>query len=125
MNEGLIVDVNIYLKSIWEDMMVVVLVAPPATAESNKELSKDLVQDIASLTSAVAIVMRDPASLLKSHTQKYRGYDRVRSGPQGGKNRHKYNSSDIEGIHIPLAVEPALSFHLFLKSLNARAAFVG
>ena len=68
MNEGLIVDVNINLESIREHMMGVVLVAPPATTESKEELSKDFVQDIASLTSAVAIVMRNPASLFESNT---------------------------------------------------------
>jgi hypothetical protein len=74
-------------------MMVVLLVAPPATTESKEDLSKDYVQDIASLTSAVAIVICDPASLFDSQTQEYRGYERVRSRPHGGKNRQ--NPRDI------------------------------
>lgn len=66
MNEGLIVDVSINLKSIREHMMGVVLIAPPASTESKDEQSKELVQDLTSLTSAVAIVMCNPASLLDS-----------------------------------------------------------
>jgi len=57
MDNGLVVNIHIYIKSIREDMMSIVLVAPPLRAEAEDDVSENLVQDIASLASAVTIVV--------------------------------------------------------------------
>lgn len=66
MNNGLVMNVDIDLKSIREYMMCVVLVTPPTGAESKEELSEDFIKDVAGFASAVTIVMSEPTGLLDS-----------------------------------------------------------
>ena len=79
MNKGLIMNVNINLKSIREYMMSVVLVAPPASTETKKELTENFIKDIAHLSSAVPVIMSEPSCLFNSKSKKQGSYHRVRS----------------------------------------------
>lgn len=66
MNYGLVMNVDIDLKSIREYMMSVVFVTPPTGAKSKEELTEDLIKDVACFASTMAIVMSEPAGLLDS-----------------------------------------------------------
>jgi hypothetical protein len=79
MNNGLVMNVNINLKSIREYMMSVVLVAPPPRTESKKELTENFIKEEACLSSTVAVIMSEPSSLFNSEPKKQGSYHRVRS----------------------------------------------
>ncbi len=66
MNDRLIVNINIYIKTIGEYMMCVVLMAPPLRAKAQDDLSKNDVEEDAGFPSTVTIIMTEPSCLFYS-----------------------------------------------------------
>jgi hypothetical protein len=57
MDDGLVVNIRVHVKSIREDMMSIVLVTPPLRAKTKDDNTENLVQHNAHFTSSVTIVV--------------------------------------------------------------------